>query len=153
GESLLGKPLDSIADDLIPIVNEDKEDAWIEIDVYYFKVTHKKDERLLYLFDLTKLRKIQTLYQNDRTVLLIIYLDNYEEITQNMDDTLKSQLNSEVTSVLNNWSHECGLYLKRTSQDRFLAIGNNKILNQLEEKKFAILDYVRELHGGKSNPV
>src|SRR5699024_9124846 len=60
---------------------------------------------------------------------------------------------SEVTSVLNNWSHECGLYLKRTSQDRFLAIGNNKILNQLEEKKFAILDYVRELHGGKSNPV
>src|SRR5699024_2755275 len=24
---------------------------------------------------------------------------------------------------------------------------------QLEEKKFAILDYVRELHGGKSNPV
>lgn len=153
GESLLGKPLDSISDDLIPIVNEDKEDAWIEIDGYNFQVTHKKDERLLYLFDRTEQRKIQTLYQSDRTVLLIIYLDNYEEITQNMDDTLKSQLNSEVTSVLNNWSHECGLYLKRTSQDRFLAIGNNKILNQLEEKKFAILDYVRELHGGKSNPV
>src|SRR5699024_8741374 len=102
---------------------------------------HKKDERLLYLFDRTEQKKVERWYQNDRTVLMIIYLDNYEEITQNMDDTLKSQLNSEVTSVLNNWSHEFGLYLKRTSQDRFLAIGNNRILNQIEEEKFAILDY------------
>lgn len=153
GESLLGKPLDYISEKLIPIVNEDKKNAWIELDGYDFQITHKKDERLLYLFDRTEQKEIQTLYQNDRTVLMIIYLDNYEEITQNMDDTLKSQLNSEVTSVLNNWSHDIGLYLKRTSQDRFLAIGNNQILEELEEAKFAILDYVRELHGEKNNPV
>src|SRR5699024_5001341 len=93
------------------------------------------------------------LYHNDRTVLMFIYLDNYEEITQNMDDARKSQLNSEITSVLNHWSHQFGLYLKRPSHDRFLAIGNNKHLNEIEEEKFVILDYVRELHGEKNNPV
>src|SRR5699024_2036749 len=53
----------------------------------------------------------------------------------------------------NNWAQECGIYLKRTSQDRFLAIGNNEILSELEKAKFAILDYVRQLHGEKNNPV
>src|SRR5699024_6343425 len=72
---------------------------------------------------------------------------------QNMDDARKSQLNSEITSVLNHWSHQFGIYLKRTSQDRFLAIGNNKLLNEIEEEKFAILDYVRELRGEKNNRV
>src|SRR5699024_11334112 len=112
-------------------------------DLYSFQVTHKKEERLLYLFDRTEQKKIESLYHNDRTVLMFIYLDNYEEITQNMDDARKSQLNSEITSVLNHWSHQFGLYLKRTSQDRFLAIGNNKLLNEIDEEKFAILDYVR----------
>src|SRR5690625_703319 len=152
-DSLIGKSLDYISEELIPIVNEDKKDAWVELDDYNFQVTHKKEERLLYLFDRTEQKKIESLYHNDRTVLMFIYLDNYEEITQNMDDARKSQLNSEITSVLNHWSHQFGLYLKRTSQDRFLASGNNKIHNQVEEKKFSILDYVRELHRGKSNPV
>lgn len=152
-DSLIGQSLDSISEQLIPIVNEDRADAWIEIDGYHFQVTHKKEERLLYLFDHTEQKHIETIYKNDRTVLMIIYLDNYDEITQNMDDTLKSQLNSDVTSILNNWSQTFGLYLKRTSQDRFLAIGNNRILSELEEDKFSILNYVRELHGEKSNPV
>src|SRR5699024_6667781 len=78
------------------------------------------------------------------------YLDNYEEITQNMEDTLKSQLNSKVTSVLNNWAHENGLFMKRTSQDRFIAVGSNEILNQLERTKFDILDEVREIKAGEN---
>lgn len=65
-------------------------------------------------------------------------------------DLLKSQLNSRVTSVLNNWAHENGLFLKRTSQDRFLAVGSYEILNHLENTKFDILDEVRELNAGKN---
>lgn len=62
-----------------------------------------------------------------------------------MDDTLKSQLNSQVTSLLNNWSKNHGIFLKRTSSDRFLAVMNQEILSQLEKTKFEILDEVREL--------
>src|SRR5699024_12390041 len=75
--------------------------------------------------------EIENLYHNEQAVLAIIYLDNYEEITQNMDDTSKTQLNSKVTAVLNNWSHAYGIYLKRTSQDRFIAVGTKEILDKL----------------------
>ncbi|WP_163969295.1 DHH family phosphoesterase [Oceanobacillus halotolerans] len=152
-DTLVGKPLEILSDKLTPMIKEDKEEIWLHIEEYEFQVTVKKEERLLYLFDRTKQSEIETLYYNDQTILAIIYLDNYEEVTQNMDDTLKSQLNSQVTSVLNNWSQESGLYLKRTSQDRFLAVGTKEILQYLEKSKFDILDEVRELNAGQNIPI
>ena len=152
-DPIVGDSLNVLSDKLIPMIKEDKNEGILEIDGYKFQISLKKEERLLYLFDRTAQTELQTRYHNDQTVLAIIYLDNYEEITQNMDDTLKSQLNSQVTAVLNNWSHAHGLYLKRTSQERFLAVGTNKILQQLEQSKFAILDEVRELDNEQNNPV
>ncbi|AIF45023.1 MULTISPECIES: DHH family phosphoesterase [Virgibacillus] len=152
-DTLVGKSLHSLGDELIPMIKEDKEEIWFELEGYKFQTTVKKEERLLYLFDRTSQVELQTLYYNDQTVLAIIFLDNYEEITQNMDDTTKSQLNSQVTSVLNEWSKSYGLYLKRTSQERFLAVGTKEILKKLEKVKFDILDEVRELNGEQNNPV
>lgn len=143
-DSLLGKSLNILSDHLVPEIKKNKTEVWFTLGEYEFQTTIKKDERILYFFDRTKQVEIESLYQKEQTVLAIIYLDNYEEITQNMDDTLKSQLNSNVTSILNEWSNEYGLYLKRTSQDRFLAVGTKEILQLLEEAKFDILDTVRE---------
>ncbi|WP_188455425.1 DHH family phosphoesterase [Virgibacillus oceani] len=145
-DTLVGDSLNVLSEDLIPMIKEGKDEVWFELDDYGFQTTIKKEERLLYLFDRTAQNQIQTLYRNEQTVLAIIFLDNYEEITQNMDDTLKSQLNSKVTSVLNSWSQSYGMYLKRTSQERFLAVGTKEILQKLEKSKFDILDEVRELN-------
>ncbi|MGM8212846.1 DHH family phosphoesterase [Virgibacillus sp. W0430] len=153
--SLVGKPLSILSDQLIPAVKERKNNVWITVDSYNLQTVIKESDRLLYLFDRTEQMRIEKLYHNEQTVIAIIYLDNYEEITQNMDDTTKSQLNSRVTSVLNNWAGAYGLYLKRTSQDRFLAIVTQEILAKLEQSKFEILDEVRELvvESGQKNPV
>ncbi|WP_186576882.1 DHH family phosphoesterase [Aquibacillus kalidii] len=152
-ENVVGKTLADLSDDLIPMIKEDKDEIWIPLDEFEFQAINKKDERLLYLFDRTKQTEIQNLYHNEQTVLGIIFLDNYEEITQAMDDTAKSQINSRVTSILNEWSTQFGIYLKRTSQERFLAVMNQQILEQLEKSKFEILDEVRELISDKNVPL
>lgn len=146
-DSLVGQTLNILSDELISMMDEDKHEAWIELDGYVFQVEIKKDERLLYLFDRTSESHIKQLYNEERTVVFIIYLDNYEEITRNMADALKSQLNSEVTSVLNKWSRAYELFFKRTSQDRFFAIGTQKMLDELEKSRFNILDEVRAIDG------
>lgn len=152
-ENLVGSSLNDLSEDLIPMLKENKGEFWFSMNGYRFLTTVRKDERLLYLFDRTAHSELQQLYQNDQTVLSIIYLDNYEEITQNMDDTHKSQLNSQVTSRINDWAKNHGLYLKRTSQDRFLAVGTEKILESLESTKFDILDDVRSLDLEQGNSV
>src|SRR5690625_1802659 len=154
-ETYVGKYLQELSEQLIPNIKEDKEDVWISIEQFYFQVTVKKEERLLYFFDRTKQKKIERKYDDEQTVIGVIFLDNYEEVTRNMEDAVKSELNSTITSTLNHWAQQYGLYLKRTSQERFLAVGTNDILEELEETRFNILDKVRELENekGENNPV
>lgn len=114
-DTLVGKSLNMLSDDFVSKVKENDNEIWLDLEGYHFQVSIKKDERLLYLSDRTVQSEIQSRYVNEKIVLAIIFLDNYEEITQNMDDTLKSQLNSKVTSVLNNWSNDYGIYMKRSS--------------------------------------
>src|SRR5690625_1150485 len=154
-ETYVRKYLQELSEQLIPNIKEDKEDVWISIEQFYFQVTVKKEERLLYFFDRTKQKKIERKYDDEQTVIGVIFLDNYEEVTRNMEDAVKSELISTITSTLNHWAQQYRLYLKRTSQERFLAVGTNDILEELEETRFNILDKVRELENekGENNPV
>lgn len=152
-DTIVGQSLNAISEELIPMIKENNEEFRIELEDYQFQVIIRKEERLIYLFDRTEQAELETVYKNEQTVLFIIFLDNYDEITQNMDDAIRSQLNSEVTSFLNQWSHESDLYLKRTSQDRFLAVGTRKILDQLELTKFDILDEMHELNSELDIPI
>ncbi|WP_047983468.1 DHH family phosphoesterase [Ornithinibacillus californiensis] len=152
-DTVVGESLNVISEDLIPMIKENHDETRISIEEFEFQAIIRKEERLIYFFDRTEQAELETLYHNDQTVLFIIFLDNYDEITQNMDDTIKSQLNSEVTAFLNQWSSSYGLYLKRTSQDRFLAVGTKEILKDLEKAKFDILDEMHELNSELDIPI
>lgn len=151
GDTLVGEALDVFDQQLLQAIKEEKDHITIDVEDKSFLVTIKKEERLLYFSDRTKQIEIQTRYSKEKTVLGIIFLDNYEEITSGMDDTAKSHVNSDVTSLLNDWSNRYGIYLKRISQERFLAILSKEILYELEQTKFDVLDEVRELISDNKN--
>ena len=96
---------------------------------------------------------MKKLYKEERTVIAIIFLDNYDEVTQGMDDQTRSSLNSLVTSILNKWAMEYGVFLKRVSSERFISVLNEKILLDLEKSKFSILDEVRETTSKQNIPL
>ena len=144
-QTLVGRSLYDLADSLIPLIKQEQTtEKIINIRERLFKVIIRREERLLYFFDVTEQIELQKQYEAERLVLAVIFLDNYDEITQGMDDQAKSQMNSHVTSILNKWAHDYGIFLKRTSSDRFIAVLNEHILEQLEKSKFSILDEVRE---------
>ncbi len=143
-ESLLSSSLNVISDHIIPFIKSDKKEEVLVLNKKRFRVIPHRDERLLYFFDITEAEEIKGRYNKEKTVFGIIYLDNYDEITQGMDDQVRSRLNNEVTNLLKEWGVENGIYFKRFSSERFFAVLNESILNQLEKTKFDILDRVRE---------
>ncbi|MGD6819022.1 DHH family phosphoesterase [Metabacillus sp. 113a] len=143
-DTLVGRTLYDVAEGLIPLIKQEVDSETISLHDRKFKVIIKRDERLLYFFDVTEQKEIEKQYKNERTVLALIFLDNYDEVTQGMDDQTKSTINSEVTSLLNKWGNDQGLFLKRVSSERFLAVMNENILEKLEKTKFSVLDEVRE---------
>ncbi|QFT91185.1 Bifunctional oligoribonuclease and PAP phosphatase NrnA [Bacillus sp. THAF10] len=152
-ETLVGRSLYDVGENLIPFLKQEIETESISLHDRKYKVVIKKAERLLYFFDITEQTHIEKLYEDERTVLGIIFLDNYDEVTQGMDDQTKSSINSQVTSIINKWAMENGLFLKRTSTERFIVVLNEHILIQLEKSKFSILDEVREQTSKQNIPL
>jgi cyclic-di-AMP phosphodiesterase len=143
-DTLVGRSLYDVADTLVPLIKQEVESEIISLNGRKYRVILKLKEKLLYFFDVTEQKEIEKQYEDERTNIAIIFLDNYDEMTQGMDDQTRSSLNSLVTSILNKWAKEYGLFLKRISSERFIAVMNEQILQLLEKEKFGILDDVRE---------
>ncbi|MCA1032287.1 DHH family phosphoesterase [Bacillus timonensis] len=143
-DTLVGRSLYDVSEALIPLIKQEVDTETISLYDQKFKVIIKREERLLYFFDITEQAQIEKLYESERTVLGVIFLDNYDEVTQGMDDQRKSTINSHVTSIINQWANETGVFIKRTSAERFVAVMNESILADLEKGKFLLLDEVRD---------
>lgn len=151
--TLVGRSLYDVAPSVIPLIKQEIETEIITLHERKFRVIHKVEERLLYFFDVTEQTEIEKLYEDERTAIAIIFLDNYDDLTQGMDDHTRSSLNNSVTSILNKWATDNGVLLKRISSERFIAIFNEHILQNLEKGKFTILDDVRELTSKQNVPL
>ncbi|WP_281863246.1 DHH family phosphoesterase [Planomicrobium okeanokoites] len=145
-DTLIGESIYSLSDDFHTLVkSEEIRDLTVTLGDRKYRVYYKADDRLFYLFDITEQVEIESLYYADRTVIGILFIDNYDELAQGMDDQTRSNLNSLVTSLINDWGATHGIFVKRVSSDRFMAVFNESILKQLEISKFAILDDIRDV--------
>ncbi|MBB5174761.1 DHH family phosphoesterase [Texcoconibacillus texcoconensis] len=145
--TLIGETVDVISESLPKRLRAEQDEFVITVNERAYRVVVKRNERLLYLFDVTDEQELKHRFEQEKTVLGTVYLDNYEEVTQGMDDQLRSKLMSHVTSSLNQWSQTYDIFLRRASADRFIAVLNEGTLEQLEEERFTILDEVREVTG------
>ena len=105
---------------------------------------YSENEHCLYFFDITESVHTNELYEDSKPIIATLFLDNYDEITQNMNDTQRSEINSMVTRVISRWAQEYNIYFKRYNSDQFVAYLNQKILAELEDSNFEILSQLRE---------
>lgn len=155
GESVsVGQSLDGLSEDLITLIQDEETDQnELMISDRTFQIQIKRNDKLLYFFDETEHLEIKQRYDQEKVVFAIVYLDNYDELTQGMVDTERSTLNSQVTDLLNKWAIERGVYLKRSSSEKFFAVLNRGVLRELEKSKFSLLDDVRELTSQLTVPI
>ncbi|MCE3022235.1 DHH family phosphoesterase [Staphylococcus pasteuri] len=116
----------------------------IEHENYHFRVRYSENEHCLYFFNITEEVQTNQLYEDSKPIIMTLFLDNYDEITQNMNDTQRSEINSMVTRVISRWTSEYGIFFKRYNSDQFVAYLNQKILAEIENSNFNILSQLRE---------
>ena len=80
---------------------ENTQEVEIEEGSYKYKVTYTENEKSIYLFDITETSRVYELYDNEKPIIATTFLDNYDEITQNMNDSQRSEVNSLITNVIN----------------------------------------------------
>lgn len=146
-KDIVGDSITNITEELLKNVNDEKKRFLIAINDQNYRVFHEPDERLLYFLNVTEEQEFKVLYEQEKTVIAHIYLDNYDEVTQGMDDQVRSKLLTHVTETLNRWSKEYDVFIRRTASDRFIAVFNEQALAALEENRFTVLDEIRDRTG------
>lgn len=154
-QEVLGRKIADIDKELAGIIKKNQESGltnikWGNKD---FQMIVQDDIKVVYLMDITQYAKIKEQYIEEQIVIGNIFIDNYDEIVQSMNDRSVSNLNNFVTTQLTNWAREHHIYLKRVSDDRFIVLMYMKSLDKIESEKFSIIDRIRERTSKQNFPL
>lgn len=144
-DDLIDTNLEKISKELVSLIDSQSSDiVELQIGDEFYQAFTNNNLKVVYLYPITKYQLVENKYNESRIVIGQIFLDNYDEITQNMSDRTKSNLNNFVTNQLTNWANKYNVFLKRVNSDRYLIISYIKNLTEIEESGFNILDIIRE---------
>ena len=99
----------------------------------------------VYFADLTELYQVRDEYIRSRPVVSIIMVDNYEELTKNMNEAAVSTLNARLNETITQWAEGYHGLLRQLEKNRFLFVFEKRDLKQMVEDKFSVLEEVHKV--------
>ena len=99
----------------------------------------------MYWVDVTDYSELRTKYERTRPVLSILVLDSYEELIKGVSESEKSKLTAQVDEEISNWAEPVHGVVRRLDRDKYLFLFEQKDLLEFVERKFDLLDKVREI--------
>ncbi|NLK38327.1 MAG: phosphoesterase, partial [Epulopiscium sp.] len=91
--------------------------------------------------------------EEQKTVVGLLFLDNYEEVVDSLDESRLPLLTAMIDRKLNSLAVSVGGIIKKFEKDRYIFLLSRGKLEELKEKKFEILNEIRELSVGDHIPV
>lgn len=155
-EEILGKKLTEADEELAKVINDNmsnKDSVEIKWQDKRFNMLVQSDINVVYLLDITHYAEIQKQYDDSRLVIGQIFIDNYDEVTQSMNDTNISNLSNYITNELSSWASQMGMFLKMIDEDHYFVLAYTKSLTQMEKEKFKLLDRIRKRTSKQNFPV
>lgn len=108
---------------------------------------------MLYFIDNTELVTERKKFEDNKNTVGLVVIDNYDDLMQSLEDSKRPQMLAEIEKKITSWISHTGGVLKKFERDKYLCIFAFKYLKELEEKRFEILETVKEINLGNKIPV
>ncbi len=102
----------------------------------------------IYLYDITELKRMIALSEDQQLVVGLVYIDNYEEVLESMDDVRRSLLLALVDRKINRFVSKHQGIVKKLEKDKYYMIIQKKYLKEMEQSRFDLLDDVKTVNVG-----
>ena len=134
----------SAGDDPLKILYRDK---YYQVYVNKVKAKDSKEREmlLLYWIDRTDLKEAKDSIEKEKMATILVYIDNLDEVKSSVEDGVKATIAGNVETEIINYFNAFEASVRKYDDDRFLIIANNENLQKMIQKKFDILDRVRDL--------
>jgi c-di-AMP phosphodiesterase-like protein len=116
----------------------------------------QEESSMLYaflLFDETELNNYIQKYEDETMVCGMIYMDNYDEAMESVDEVRRSLLTALVDRKINKYFQDLDGIVKKFDKDKYLIAMRTRTLNELKGLRFNILDDVKTVNIGNDMAV
>lgn len=107
----------------------------------------------LYFFDETELNSYKIANIEQKQVAALVYIDNYEEALDSIEDVKRSLLTALVDRKVSQYFSNIDALVRKMEKDKYVVIFKYKYLAQLEEDKFSLLEEVKNVKVGNEMAV
>lgn len=108
---------------------------------------------MLYWIDTTATKITMERYEDEKPIIAMIQVDNYDDVMSETKEDKRPFLASEIDSKINLWASRMNALIKKYQNDKYIVVFENRYLENLEVKKFSVLDEIREIEVGNKFPV
>ncbi len=105
------------------------------------------------LFDETEINSIIRLNEEEKPVSGYIYMDNYDEVMENVEDVRRSLLSALIDRKIKRYFSFYDAVVKNFEKDKFFVNMTKKSFDLLTENRFDILDEVKTVKVGNEMSV
>ncbi len=172
GEAYLSKYIPELNRSIFP----KEENQVIEIEVHYEHKEYKAElckvsvegfsetEKLLempqekeyfiavYLQDVTELNAYIRENEEQRLVAGLIYIDNYDEVIDSVEEVRQSLLVALIDRKINQYIAKVDGIVKKMETDKYFIVIKKQYFKQLEADRFSLLEDVKSVNIGNSIP-
>lgn len=106
-----------------------------------------------FLFDETKINRLQRESEEQKLAAGLIYIDNYDEALESVEEVRRSLLVALIDRKINKYFSVMDALVKKLEKDKYLVIIQNKYLKLLTEKRFDLLEDVKTVNIGNEMAV
>ncbi len=106
-----------------------------------------------YLFDETEKIQFQQEIENQKLVAGLIYLDNYDEALESIEDVRRSLLIALIDRKINKYISSMGGIVKKIEKDKYFIAIKNQYMENLKATRFSLLEDVKTVNIGNDMSV
>ena len=107
----------------------------------------------MYLFDNTELVKYKRENDEQKMVAGLIYLDNYDEALDSIEEVRRSLLVALIDRKINKYISAYDGVVKKLEKDKYFVVLKNKYLDELKANRFSLLEEVKAVNIGNEMSV
>lgn len=107
----------------------------------------------MYLYDETEITRLKQENYDQKMIVGLLYIDNYEEALESIDEIKRSLLTALVDRKINKYMQGISAIIKKLEKDKYIFVFQKKYLSQLQNSKFSILEEVRGVNIGNEMAV
>ena len=117
------------------------------------KTTAAGKSIVLYWVNNTKFVDLEKNYLDEKAIIGLVYIDNYDDIKNSTPDIHRPLVLAEIDKRIGSYFNDYRGIVRKYENDKFIILMEHSQLKKIKEKKVDLLDEIRELDIGNTIPI